>query len=169
MVVEYEESKNVILATLSSWALRKQLQDRAYGVGSSAQGLGAGVLPWKGRGGGLEEERKRLGVRTSSGCALADKPWMLYIILPQPISIIDCDNMYTLVFLPGLHIQKSWAAFSLSNRFVNRLWGTFSLVATLAVNTAPYRRELHSPSVHQTTRPTGYYLFWSTASTGRGP
>ena len=36
--------------------------------------------------------------------ALADKPRMLYITLPpsyMPISIIDCDNMYTLVFLPG--------------------------------------------------------------------
>ena len=33
----------------------------------SAQRLGAGVLPWEGRGRGLEKEHRRLGVKTSSG------------------------------------------------------------------------------------------------------
>ena len=66
--------------------------------------------------------------------------------------------MYTLVFLPGFaHTIKFGLLFPGAT---GSLIGTFSLVATLAVKTAPYRRELPSQSVHQTI------WTWSTGPTG---
>ena len=121
---------------------------------------GAGVLPWEGRGRGLEEERRRLGVKTSSGCCWKKVHWQLslefvvyIILLPHsyvPISVIDFDNMYTLPSWYCTHRIKVGLLFLGATGLLMDYGGTFSLVATLAVNTAPYRRELH-----QSIRPYG--------------
>ena len=80
------------------------------------------MLPWEGRGRGLEEECRRLGGGGHS-----------YV----PISIIDFDSLYTLSSWFCTHTIIFGLLFPGATGFLMDYGGTFLLVATLAVNTAP--------------------------------